>query len=90
MQNIIEFIKTNLFNKNGRFEVNTKICLTITQYHTEEWNSACTIRTMIYAVVSLFNEKVIGHGYLESSSDARRFFAKASHDYTCEKCGKIS
>lgn len=45
---------------------------------------------MIEAVISLFNERVVGHGYLESSSEARRFFAKASHDYTCEKCGKIS
>lgn len=55
-------------NKNGRFEVNTKICLTITQYHTEEWNSAWTIRTMLEAVISLFNERVMGHGYLESTS----------------------
>lgn len=45
---------------------------------------------MLEAVVSLFNERVVGHGYLESSSEARKFFAKASQDYTCEKCGKIS
>lgn len=44
---------------------------------------------MLEAVISLFNERVMGHGYLESSSEARRFFAKASHEYTCEKCGKI-
>lgn len=42
-------------NKNGRFEVGTKICLTITQYHPDEWNSAWTIRTMLEAVISLFN-----------------------------------
>jgi|688.fasta_scaffold162646_2 hypothetical protein len=45
---------------------------------------------MLEAVISLFNERVVGHGYLESSSEARKFFAKASHEYTCEKCGKIS
>ena len=55
-------------NKNGRFEVDTKICLTITQYHPDEWNSAWTIRTMLEAVISLFNEKVVGVGYVESSS----------------------
>jgi hypothetical protein len=32
---------------------------------------------------------VLGHGYLECSSDIRRFFAKASQEYVCEKCGKI-
>lgn len=44
---------------------------------------------MLEAVVSLFNERVVGHGYLESSGEARRYFAKASQDYVCEKCGKI-
>ena len=45
---------------------------------------------MLEAVISLFNERVMGHGYLESNSEVRRYFAKASHEYTCEKCGKIS
>lgn len=76
-------------NKNGRFETNTKICLTITQYHPEEWNSAWTIRTMLEAVISLFAENVQGVGSLASSPDVRQFLAKNSHSYTCEQCGPI-
>jgi ubiquitin-conjugating enzyme E2 J1 len=77
------------FTKNGRFEAQTKICLTITQYHPEEWNAAWTIRTMLEAVISLFNEHVPGVGYVESSSDTRKTLAKDSHSYVCEKCGPI-
>lgn len=76
-------------NKNGRFETNTKICLTITQYHPEEWNSAWTIRTMLEAVVSLFAENIQGIGALTSSPDVRTFLAKNSHSFVCEKCGPI-
>jgi ubiquitin-protein ligase len=58
-------------NKNGRFEQNTKICLTITQYHPEEWNSAWTIRTMLEAVISLFAENVEGVGSETATPELR-------------------
>lgn len=76
-------------NKNGRFETATKICLTITQYHPEEWNSAWTIRTMLEAVISLFAENVQGVGSLSATKDIREYLAKTSHSFACEKCGPI-
>lgn len=76
-------------NKNGRFETGTKICLTITQYHPEEWNSAWTIQTMLEAVISLFAENMQGVGALTSSAEIRLFLAKNSHTFVCEKCGPI-
>jgi len=76
-------------NKNARFQTNTKICLTITQYHPEEWNSAWTIRTMLEAVISLFNENIQGIGYEEGSSQQRKHLAKKSHDFKCDKCGVL-
>ena len=42
---------------------------------------------MLEAVISLFNEKVIGVGYVESSSEMKKYLAKNSHEYVCDKCG---
>lgn len=36
---------------NGRFEVKTKICLSITKFHPENWNPSWTIRTMIEGII---------------------------------------
>lgn len=44
---------------------------------------------MLEAVISLFAENVQGVGYLASSADIRKFLAKSSHAYVCDKCGPI-
>ena len=46
----------NIFflNENGRYKVNTKICMNITSHHKEEWTPAWTLRTMMQAIVAYF------------------------------------
>lgn len=39
--------------------------------------------------MSLFTENVVGVGYEESNTQTRKFLAKQSHNYTCEKCGVL-
>lgn len=40
------------FQENGRFEVNKKICLTITSYHKEEWSPSWTSTSNLYSLPS--------------------------------------
>lgn len=41
-----------LLTPNGRFETNTKICLSMTDYHPENWQPAWGIRTILEALVA--------------------------------------
>jgi ubiquitin-protein ligase len=40
---------------NGRFEINKKICLTITGYHPDMWQATITIKTMLIQIFTMFN-----------------------------------
>jgi ubiquitin-conjugating enzyme E2 J1 len=79
---------------NGRYETNTKICLSITTYHPEEWKPAWTARAMLEALISTFPEKddkIMGVGGLNVFSDEHlKALAHRSRSWACEKCGPIA
>lgn len=43
-----------MLTPSGRFEINTKICLTNSSYHKESWTPIWSIRNMIIGVSSIF------------------------------------
>ncbi|KAI7883318.1 UBC-like protein [Lichtheimia hyalospora FSU 10163] len=62
---------------NGRFELNTKVCLSVTGYHPEFWQPAWGIRTVILAVMGFFPTEARGAiGGLDYTKEERRVFAK--------------
>ena len=77
---------------NGRFDVNMDVCLSMTQYHKEEWQAAWTIRSMLEAIIAFFpvKEEHNAIGALDSSVESRKHFAKLSVKYKCDICGPIS
>ena len=75
------------FTENGRFQVNTKICLTITSYHKEEWTPAWTINSMMQAVSAYFVVNDGGIGSINVGTQKRKELAIKSRTYTCPKCG---
>ena len=78
-------------NENGRFEVGTKICLSISAHHEETWQPAWGIRTMLEAIISFFPSPGAGAiGALEWPQEERLKCAKASHAFTCQVCGTLS
>ena len=77
--------------ENGRFEVGTKICLSISAYHEESWQPAWGVRTMLEAIISFLPSEAAGAiGALEWSAEERRKLALASHQYSCAICGKAA
>jgi ubiquitin-conjugating enzyme E2 J1 len=46
--------------KNGRFEVGTKICLSISAHHEESWQPAWGVRTMLEAIISFLPSEGAG------------------------------
>lgn len=77
--------------KNGRFEVGTKICLSISAYHEETWQPAWGIRTMLEALISFLPTEGAGAiGALDWTPEERRRLAVQSRSYVCPTCGAIA
>ncbi|KAI8100058.1 non-canonical ubiquitin conjugating enzyme 1 [Halteromyces radiatus] len=72
---------------NGRFELNTKVCLSITDHHPEFWQPAWGIRTVLLAIMGFFPTSAKGAvGGLDYPKDERQRLAKISKDWRCDVC----
>lgn len=75
-----------LLTPNGRFEVGTRICLSVTSHHQETWQPSWGIRTILTALVGFMPSKPEGVGALDYPEDERRGLAKKSHTFYCARC----
>ncbi len=67
---------------NGRFETNTKLCLSFSAYHPELWQPAWGIRLILEALISFLPTKGDGAiGALDWTSEERKRLAKKSWEY---------
>ena len=74
--------------QSGRFEINKKICLSLTGYHPEHWRPAWGVSTALIAIISFFPTPGEGAvGALDYSEEERAYLAKESRKYTCSICG---
>ncbi|XP_012251637.1 ubiquitin-conjugating enzyme E2 J1-like [Athalia rosae] len=80
-----------LLTPNGRFEVNKKICLSISGHHPETWQPSWSIRTALLALIAFMptpgNSTI---GSLDYSMEERQKLAKRSLNWQCDSCGKIA
>ncbi|KAJ9058251.1 Ubiquitin-conjugating enzyme E2 J1 [Entomophthora muscae] len=78
-----------LLNPNGRFQLHTKICLSITGYHPEFWQPAWSVATVLTALISFFPTPAEGAiGGLDTPSATRKALAQKSHEWTCSTCSE--
>ncbi|ENN73150.1 hypothetical protein YQE_10205, partial [Dendroctonus ponderosae] len=89
--NIILLTIGVLFQPNGRFEVNKKICLSISGFHPETWQPSWSIRTALLALIAFMPSKGAGTiGSLDYTPEERQLLAKKSKSWECPTCGKIA
>jgi ubiquitin-conjugating enzyme E2 J2 len=50
--------KLKFFTPSGRFEVDTPICTTFTNFHKETWSTAWNVETMVLATISFMQSEV--------------------------------
>ena len=80
-----------LLTPNGRFEVNTKICLNASGYHPEEWKPSWSIKTLLVALRSFMTTSGKGAiGAVDASPEDRKILAKRSLDWKCQRCGSCN
>lgn len=78
-----------LLTPNGRFEINTKICLSISGHHPETWQPSWSIRTALLALIAFMRTPGNGTaGSLDYAPEERRVLARKSKQWSCAVCGK--
>ncbi|KAF8638519.1 hypothetical protein AX16_010501 [Volvariella volvacea WC 439] len=78
-----------MLTPNGRFELNTKICISFTNYHEELWQPAWGVRTAILGLQGFFplkGQAAVGVGSIENPPSERKRLAALSRTWTCPKC----
>ncbi|GAA6033894.1 hypothetical protein NBRC10512_001762 [Rhodotorula toruloides] len=77
-----------MLTPSGRFEVNKKICLSISSFHPETWQPSWGVRTALLALMAFFDTEPKGAvGSLDAPPAERQRLAKASRSYQCTTCG---
>lgn len=77
-----------LLTPSGRFETNTKVCLSFSAFHPELWQPAWGIRLILEALISFLPTPADGAiGALDYSPKERQRLAKLSLNYKCPTCG---
>jgi len=66
---------------SGRFKTNTRLCLSISDYHPDTWNPAWSVGTILTGLLSFMLEKSPTLGSIETSEAVKRRFAIATHDF---------
>ncbi|RYR76477.1 hypothetical protein Ahy_A01g001070 isoform A [Arachis hypogaea] len=70
-----------LLTPNGRFETQTKICLSISNHHPEHWQPSWSVRTALVALIAFMPTNPNGAlGSLDYKKEERRTLAIKSRD----------
>lgn len=72
------------FTPSGRFEINKRVCLTISDFHPESWSPLWTVGSILTGIVSFMNSDEMTTGGLAASSKERKAFALASTAYNAK------
>ncbi|CAJ0587152.1 unnamed protein product, partial [Mesorhabditis spiculigera] len=70
-----------MLTPNGRFQTNTRLCLSISDFHPDTWNPAWTVGTIITGLMSFMNETAPTLGSIITSDAEKRLLAKRSKSF---------
>ena len=73
-----------MYTPNGRFSTNTKICLSMTDFHPESWNPMWNTTTILVGFQSFMQEEALTYGSITSSSALKRQYASESLEFNCK------
>ncbi|KAK6639893.1 Serine/threonine-protein kinase Pink1, mitochondrial [Polyplax serrata] len=73
-----------MITPNGRFMTNTKLCLSISDYHPDTWNPAWSVSTILTGLLSFMIEDTKTLGSTESSTYEKKQLAYQSLKFNLE------
>lgn len=68
-----------MITPSGRFRPNTRLCLSISDYHPDTWNPAWSVATILTGLLSFMLERAPTMGSIETSEHEKRVLAARSH-----------
>merc|ERR1712223_1214063 len=66
---------------NGRFKPDTRLCLSISDYHPDTWNPAWSVSTILTGLLSFMLERSPTLGSIETPDSVKRKLAASSHEF---------
>ena len=70
-----------MITPNGRFQVDTRLCLSISDYHPETWSPMWGAGTILTGVLSFMLETAGTVGSINTTDAQKKKFAKDSHAF---------
>ncbi|XP_062505509.1 ubiquitin-conjugating enzyme E2 J2-like [Corticium candelabrum] len=70
-----------MLTPNGRFKCNTRLCLSISDFHPDTWNPAWSVSTILTGLLSFMLETAPTLGSIESSDYQKRMLAHKSGSF---------
>ncbi|RDD44075.1 Ubiquitin-conjugating enzyme E2 J2 [Trichoplax sp. H2] len=70
-----------MITPNGRFKCNTRLCLSISDFHPDTWNPAWSVSTILTGLLSFMLEKTSTLGSIETADFTKRRLAWESLQY---------
>ncbi|CAL8148117.1 unnamed protein product [Orchesella dallaii] len=70
-----------MITPNGRFKTNTRLCLSISDFHPDTWNPAWSVGTILTGLLSFMLEKSPTLGSIETSDAEKRRLALRSLEF---------
>ncbi|KAG8288124.1 ubiquitin-conjugating enzyme E2 J2 isoform X2 [Homalodisca vitripennis] len=67
-----------MITPNGRFKTNTRLCLSISDFHPDTWNPAWSVSTILTGLLSFMTDRSPTLGSIEASEYERRNLAVQS------------
>mmetsp|Transcript_44545 Transcript_44545/g.109366 ORF Transcript_44545/g.109366 Transcript_44545/m.109366 type:complete len:204 (-) Transcript_44545:35-646(-) len=69
---------------SGRFEIDTKLCLSMSDFHPESWSPAWSVSSILVGLLSFMLESEITAGSITTSAAEKRTLAAKSLDYNAK------
>ena len=69
---------------SGRFKINTRLCLSMSDFHPESWNPMWSVSTILMGLLSFMLEEGPTYGSISTSDSVKRKFACESLAYNCK------
>lgn len=75
------YLREMAFSRSGRFATNTRLCLSMSDFHPETWVPAWSVASILNGVLSFMLEATPTVGSIEASEAERKRLALASHAF---------
>lgn len=72
-----------LYTPNGRFATNTKLCMSMTDYHPESWNPLWSVGTILNGLLSFMYDQQPTTGSINTSKAEKQRLASESLAFNC-------